>query len=448
MRSYLLRQLRFCSVVGLSVMVSACGGNGLVDGETTLADGSAPLPPPPTNTSPTVPASGNQGGPTTNPQDGLDDQETINPDEEETNAAYNCVRSIDVNYYDEPVNIPASQSPPGGLAVEDTPLFVAFGFDDNIAADGMKNITDTFQAQGVTATFFHSTTYLNTQTQPEWMRAVSAGYEVANHTDTHNTSTSTTSASWSNEISTCYQKLSAASPSGLGATAIFGFRAPFLAYNNELYGVLAQQMYWYDSSIEGGYDPAIDGTNHYYPYTLDSAGPDLTYLRGAGFTKTDFDFTARPGLMELAITSLIIPPDDVANEYGFEPASAPNTWPNLKSFRERVKDKFPGQKGTDYERTGYKVPGLDWNLLFDAQVTPSEFLAVLKYNFDLHRQGNRAPFLFGGHSNYYPNAAPGPDRLQALNDFITYVKQFPEVRVVSYKEVFDFMREPKALSCY
>ena len=35
--------------------------------------------------------------------------------EDEVNPLYDCTRSIDVNYYDEPINIPASQSPPGGL---------------------------------------------------------------------------------------------------------------------------------------------------------------------------------------------------------------------------------------------------------------------------------------------------------------------------------------------
>ena len=35
-------------------------------------------------------------------------------------------------------NFPYSQSPPGGLKPEQSPMFVCFGFDDNAYADGIK----------------------------------------------------------------------------------------------------------------------------------------------------------------------------------------------------------------------------------------------------------------------------------------------------------------------
>jgi peptidoglycan/xylan/chitin deacetylase (PgdA/CDA1 family) len=436
-------KLRFSLLAAaLSLAASGCGDEDVAE-EEPLAINKAPAAPPATDAAAPLGTPADE-----NAQMPLGAGQTDAPmfEEEPINPLYDCTRSIDVNSYDVPVNIPASQSPPGGLPVEDTPLFVAFGIDDNYIEEGMKNMLDGLIGQGVDATFFHISGSLdNNKTQ--WLRGAQAGFEVANHTKTHNTSITTDATTWGTEISNAYTTLS----TNLGTTDIFGFRAPKLEYNDALFGVLEEQGYWYDSSIEGGFDPTIDGTNFYFPYTLDTAGPDLTYLRGAykagaGFSKADFDVTPRPGLLEIAITSMIIPPDDVAAEYGFEPAANAGQWNETPSFRERVKQNLAYASQADFERIGYKIEGLDYNLETLAKLTPSEILTVLKYNFDLHRAGNRAPFVLGAHSNYYPTASD-PD-LKALIDFIAYVKTFPEVRVVSYKEVFDFMREPKALSCY
>ena len=48
-------------------------------------------------------------------------------------ASFSCDSLIDKTTYAFDANIPPSQMPPGGLAVEDTPLFVSIGYDDNLS---------------------------------------------------------------------------------------------------------------------------------------------------------------------------------------------------------------------------------------------------------------------------------------------------------------------------
>jgi hypothetical protein len=211
------------------------------------------------------------------------------------------------------------------------------------------------------------------------------------------------------------------------AAELWGFRAPYLEFNDALLTVLSAQGVWYDSTIQEGYDPAQDATNYYFPYTLDGGSPGHTFNKAAGFSRSQFDVTPHPGLFELPIYALVVPPDSEASTYGFSPG--------LRA----------GIDLENYAETGYKITGFDYNLWEQAGLSGAEFLAILKYNFDGRRAGNRAPFLFGAHTNLYSGQ---PERQQALSDFIAYVKTFPEVRVVSFKEVLDFMREPKALSCY
>ena len=311
--------------------------------------------------------------------------------------------------------------------MEDTPLFVAIGFDDNPASTGMTWSIDMLGQYGVKATYFH-TTFHAPDALAQWKSALDVGHEAALHNVNHNTGTSTTMGVWQSEVSGSTSTLSAAYGSGGLGAQIFGYRAPSLAFNDALFGVLLQEGVWYDSSIEEGYDSIHnDGTNHYYPYTLDTGSPGHAFNKEYGFPKYQFELSARPGLMELPVYALIVPPDSEATTYGF-----------TTGLRGRI--GIP-----DFVQTGHKVTGFDYNLMNLAGVQPSEFLAILKYNLDLRLQGNRAPLIFGAHTNDFSNS---PERRGALSDFIAYAKEKSEVRVVSYKEVFDFMREPKALSCY
>ena len=80
----------------------------------------------------------------------------------------------------------------------------------------------------------------------------------------------------------------------------------------------------------------------------------------------------------------------------------------------------------------------------------TEFAATLKYTLDLRLQGNRAPLLFGMHSDYYSSKYEAPlipswrERQQAVEEFIDYALSRPEVRIVSNRQLLDWLRNPVA----
>jgi len=86
-------------------------------------------------------------------------------------------------------------------------------------------------------------------------------------------------------------------------------------------------------------------------------------------------------------------------------------------------------------------------------MTKDEFIATVKYSFDQHYAGNRAPFLMGAHTAFYVDSwnqnAPGTpmsaDRRAAMEAVITYMKGKPGVRIASHREILDWLRNPKAL---
>ena len=137
--------------------------------------------------------------------------------------------------------------------------------------------------------------------------------------------------------------------------------------------------------------------------------------------------------------AVIIPPDNVAAKYGFAPG-----------LRGRVKANVPW-----FDTESAKVTGFDYNLMLKgsggAGLTGPEYAAVLKYNLDLRLSGNHAPLLFGAHPDYYVDswnsggANTGAERRKAIEDFIAYATSKKEVRVVSHKELLDWMKNPKAL---
>jgi hypothetical protein len=110
------------------------------------------------------------------------------------------------------------------------------------------------------------------------------------------------------------------------------------------------------------------------------------------------------------------------------------------------------KKAQEYfdEKDG-KITGFDWNLWIEFGMTGTEFLATLKYTLDLRMKGNRCPMTFGTHSDIYsskfrdlPNSNV-EERQQALKEFIDYALTIPEVRIVSTKELLDWIMNPSSL---
>ena len=194
--------------------------------------------------------------------------------------------------------------------------------------------------------------------------------------------------------------------------------------------------FWYDCSIEEGFQWDQDGSDYFWPYTLDEGSPGHEVFVGWDPVANP-PITPRPGLWELPVYALVVPPDDVAAEYDFEPG--------LRTRLNALHSWFDVEGG--------KITGFDYNLWVTFAMTKAEFLATVKYSYDLRLNGNRAPFMLGTHTDYYSPkytgamASTAQERREAIEEFLDYVLESPDSRIVSAKEILDWMRAPQPLGC-
>ncbi len=352
----------------------------------------------------------------------------------------------------------ASVRPPGGLPVERVPQFVHFGFDDigisgrdgSGTSGGLRFVNDLFAdkrnpaGSGNPSTFdgtparfslYVVTRYIETaetdvpeHVKREWRRAVSAGHEIGLHTHNHAHGSEFTSEQWSAEIAACARWLEkpfdderAADPEtgvGVPRSLTFGFRAPFLESGRPLFPALRGNGILYDCSLEEGVDDRFDGTNFLWPYRI-AAG-----YGGEGAASRE--------LWEIPVYVLLVPPDEACERYGVRPG--------LRQRLHSVHDYFDPTDG--------KITGMDWNLWVEFGMSREEVVAVFKYTLDRRLSGNRAPFTFGAHSDIYSEqydtalTTSAEERRQALREILDYALSRPELRVVTAKQLLDWLRHP------
>jgi peptidoglycan/xylan/chitin deacetylase (PgdA/CDA1 family) len=332
---------------------------------------------------------------------------------------------------------PASTEPPGNLDPSVVPMFVAIGWDDNGDVSGMQWSLDLFASHenpagsgnaathdgAPTRTSYYNTSSYAFATGHLWKQAWEQGHEIGNHTQSHSAhlQTAEDAATWNNEIDDC---MSALTDLGIPRAEIRGFRTPFLGTHDATLQAVRDAGITYDCSLEEGYQLDNDGTSFLWPYTLDEGSPGNELLVSWG-TKAPIE--AKPGLWEMPAYAVIVPPDELCEQYGVEPG-----------FRDRMK------AAQDYFDTeGGKITGFDYNLWFEFEMTPAEVSATLKYTLDQRLAGNRAPFLLGAHTDEYDDA--NAERRAAIEDFLDYALSKPEVRVVRVDAVLEWMRDPEAL---
>lgn len=339
-------------------------------------------------------------------------------------------------------HVPASQQPPCGLAPAQVPMFVSIGWDDNGQPGGMSWAVDLLEGRGKN-TFFITCSYAQTAA---WQAAYQAGHELGNHTVTHATDRGVGLERWRQELRDCNAFLT--DMVGVPADEIAGFRTPFLKYDDDTLSVVQELGFQYDTSIEEGYEwndsanggagGPMNGTDFYWPYTLDDRSPGHTTQVEWGEGLQEIE--PHPGLWELPVYAVVVPPDEVAAQYGIEPG-----------LRAQLKTR---QSWFDVE--GGLITGFDYNLWASTSVggfamTKDEVVATLKYTLDQRLAGNRAPMLFGAHTDYYvaswnANASGAPteaERRAAIEEFLDYAQTKPEVQIVTYKHVLDWVRNPR-----
>ncbi len=363
-------------------------------------------------------------------------------------------------------NVAPSANPPCGLSPSQVPQFVSLGWDDN-AYSGLDGSGGTGGMTWVTSmsrnrtnpdgtpvrfSFYFTSTYAEvwnsespTFVKRAWHTAMVDGHEVGNHTVGHLHGAQFDQATWNVQLTGCNTTLtrpfdpnevnfSPDSSKGIGATAsqITGFRTPFLEYNDAALAAIKANGFRYDTSIEDGYQYDMDGTDYLWPYTLDNGSPGHEILVEWG---SRAPITPHPGLWELPDHPVIVPPDAACAQYGVPSG--------LRARLQQRQSWFDTQSG--------KITGFDYNLWVSFQMTKAEFLATLKYTLDQRLAGNRAPFMFGTHSDYYSSkytAVPNAtllERQQAIEEFLDYARSKPEVRVVPNAKILEWVRNPVPL---
>lgn len=339
--------------------------------------------------------------------------------------------------------------PPGGLNKEEVPMFVSIGFDDNYDIEGLTWIADytkglnnpkgkgnsrVYDGDSISLTFFNTGLYSD-KCSKIWKRIYDEGHEIGNHSFSHphgfNIDWSRSEykillnrGKWNNEFVKTEMALAEI---GVEADSLFGGRIPFLEYSDESISQLYKLKYKYDCSIEEGFQPTMTPGNYFWPYTLDNGSPGSRVA--SSWVNNRKPIGDYPGLWELPVYALVIPPDSMSVKYGFD-AGLRNKVGRLKPY---------------VELSEWKITGFDYNLLYSDSggelLSNTEFLATLKYNLDLRLEGNRAPFMLGAHINYY-NCE---NRRDVIESFLEYALTKESVRIVSYNKILDWIRSPSAL---
>lgn len=371
-----------------------------------------------------------------------------------------------------------SVNPPSGLEPAQVPQFVAFTFDDNGKSGmegagtfgGMSYVLDIFdsrknpEGRGNRATFdgtptrftFYAAGFYAGPGQWEngsfvkkiWKKSVDAGHEIGNHTYNHPNGNGKkfTAPQWEEELRLCNECLMKpfkadetpatkddANGIGIPRSDIIGFRAPFLGYNDNLFHALSAMGFSYDCSISEGFESDQDGTNFFWPFTLDDGSPSDKITCGANGRDP---VGSHKGLWELPTYALVVPPDGLCEKYG--------ATPGLRSKLAKLDPSFDAESG--------KIIGLDWNMWSPYEMCKEEFVATWKYSFDLKISGNRSPAIMCLHTDIYaddyddpmPNATP-QDRRDALKECYDYALGKKDARLVTMKNLLGWLENPVAL---
>jgi hypothetical protein len=350
---------------------------------------------------------------------------------------------------DQTDNVAAAVVPPNGLDPSQVPQFVMFGFDDNLYADGLNWVVDDLfngrkNSDGSQAkvTFFviagGSTTpngaFIDAgghQTQDDvfnaWKHAFDAGHEIGGHTWDHADGMGQDAGYWADEVGKANTFFK--SKLGLDSCQLAGWRFPFLHFDEAGFAAVASSGYRYDTSVEFGYDWWIPpgstmgsgntspetGKHYYWPFTLDNGFPETSRNNGVG---------KHPGMWEFLASTFNEPVNADASTVRTYTALDYNIWKAYGATQQ---------------------PPLD---------PPPDFCKTLKFTFDQRYNGNRAPFSAGMHSDNYslfnkPNddlyGKDGKFRRAALKCFVDYIQTKPDTRIVTFKQVIDWMRDPKPL---
>ncbi len=340
-------------------------------------------------------------------------------------------------------NMEPSQLPPGGIAVEDAPMFVCFGWDDNRYPDGvywsdsiMQDINNPDGSAAKGTYFVIGNAAENDATVAEsWRFLYQNGHEIANHTWTHGVQLKNMdSAGWFDEIDRTNELI--INEIGVPREEIYGFRTPRLAFSDATFSALKAVGFLYECTIQFGFDwwtlPGNDagyspsnprtGKNLWWPMTMDHPWPEGTHNSADQIGRC-------PGMWEIMVYTYANP----GASYDFAAENDPST----VSI----------------------VTGFDYNIFKEKSATGNEFARWMKYSLLQRLQGNRAPFTVNCHTDVFSefnesaNGEQGAfatknfqERREGMEDFLQFAASFEDVYIVPYIDMIEWMNAPKTLA--
>lgn len=280
----------------------------------------------------------------------------------------------------------ASTLPPGRLSPQKTPQFIVISLDDALTSYSetfvqpwIANLTNP-NGKPIPLTYYVNATY----SEPDLIyRRYLEGHEITNHTATHATGQQTSLETWQQEISQLQRFLT--EKVGLPAGHSVGFRAPYLATNEEMWKALKASNMLYDTSIpEIPKSVVSNGLSELvWPHTMD-------YGLALSCTANDCPDQPIPGLWT-------VPMWVYTDETG------------------RIQNAMD--------------PVMQSSRLFDE---------ILWYNFNQRYYGNRAPMGIFLHAGQMWNA----ERQSVLHNFLKYVLSKGDVWVITARGLIEWMRTP------
>jgi hypothetical protein len=382
-----------------------------------------------------------------------------------------------------------SLTPPGGITIDKAPIFLNIGWDDNTSSEGIEWARSLFDGKSnpdgtpEASSFYMNSSSLNYDDNliGSINSLVTSNHEIGNHTCDHHEGLTNdyeateiaktpddvdgaktvawnkmtkwlrneaTTAEWKSIVKGGIDTL--VKYTNVTESDLEGFRSPFLEFGNGLFPALAELGTRYDCSVEENGQAISGGFEWNWPYTLDGGDPTFNeqVWKGKAANTINIDgeivqynvtIPSTPGLWELPSYALVIPDDATCSSYGIS-----------SGLRDRIWNKISWMK-TD---AVIHLTGFDYNMWNQAALNKAEVLGMLKYNLDLRISGNRAPFLFGAHSQYYvgnwaasnaPNATK-EEMQECIVEFLNYARGKSEVRIVATNTVVDWMENPKELS--
>ncbi|KAF8330829.1 uncharacterized protein EI90DRAFT_3145723 [Cantharellus anzutake] len=285
----------------------------------------------------------------------------------------------------------ASTDIPGGIPHDQTPQFIVFTADDAIQSYTINAVNNLLahrkNPNGCTPkmTYFTQISYTNFTLVTDWFVA---GNEIADHTMTH------PELGGPDEINGNLVTLNALA--GIPLKDIRGFRAPYLNYSSEMLGNLVKAGFTYDSSATASIPVNQNGTDAFWPYTLDN-GLANDCLTIPGICKGQ---PKLPGFWEVLMYAI---------------------------FDER------GGVGTHL-----MDPWIDGN--------NSAVYKWMQNTFVAHYNANRQPFGLYTHPIHiatgYPGVADPTDTINMINSFLDWAQQQSNVWIVSTGQLLDWVMNP------